>query len=181
MSDDFTPSGGPHASELGEPACLHALDRRAFLQRAALSAIAAVVASGLTPSLAVAEHVASLTPRRAAGAERTYDIPARDGVYVDAPSELAIARVGGTLFAFSLACPHRGATLQWRAGESRFYCPKHKARFQSDGAHASGRATSDLDRYALRRVGNQVQVMLDRALTAKADRTAWDAAVLTLA
>jgi nitrite reductase/ring-hydroxylating ferredoxin subunit len=177
MSDTIQPTT---AADVGEHACLHTLDRRAFLQRAALSTVAALIAGGLVPSLAMAEDVAPLSPRVASAAARSYDIPAQDGVYVDAASELAIARVNGKLLAFSLACPHRGATLQWRAGEGRFDCPKHKARFLTDGAHASGRATSDLDRFALQRVGHQVRVMLDRPLSAKADPVAWDAAVLVL-
>ncbi len=172
--DDLTvePNHGP---------CLHALDRRAFLQRAALGAVAALIAGGFAPSTALAEQVAELTPLRRVGAARTYDMPTQDGVFVDTASELAIVRSGGRLFAFSLACPHRGATLQWKAGEQRFYCPKHKARFSTDGAHVSGRATSDLDRFALRRVGSQVSVALDQPLSAKSDSAAWAAAVLVIA
>jgi cytochrome b6-f complex iron-sulfur subunit len=160
--------------------CLHTLDRRAFLQRAALGTVAALLAGGFAPSAALAEHVEALTPLRSAGGARTYDIPGHDGVFVDAGSELALARSGGRLFAFSLACPHRGATLQWKEGEQRFFCPKHKARFTADGAHASGRATADLDRFALHRAGGQVVVELDQPLGERSEPAAWAAAVLVL-
>ncbi len=160
--------------------CIHQLDRRTFLQRAALGAVAALVAEGFAPSFALAEHVAQLTPIGAVGTARTYDIPAQDGVFVDVAGEVALARSGGRLFAFSLACPHRGATLQWKTGEQRFFCPKHKARFTTDGAHASGRATADLDRFALQRAGAQVIVALDQPLEAKSDPAAWAVAVLVL-
>jgi cytochrome b6-f complex iron-sulfur subunit len=156
------------------------LDRRAFLRQTALTVAAALVAGGLAPSEAFASQVRSITATSAAGRERTYEIPATDGVSVDTANDVVLARSGGLLHAFSLACPHRGATLQWKAGEQHLYCPKHKARFGTDGAHVSGRATRDLDRFALRRNGNAVVVLLDQKLSANADAAAWKAAALAI-
>ncbi len=169
-----------HAPATSLASCEHRVDRRAFLQRAALSAAAALVASGFAQSVALAQHVSQLAPSLSAGSRRTYDIPSQDGVFVDVPNELALTRSDGRLFAFSLACPHRGATLQWKVGEQRFFCPKHKARFTTDGAHASGRATADLDRFVLQRSGAQVVVDLGQPLESKTTPVAWAAAVLVI-
>ncbi len=160
--------------------CARVLDRRAFLQQTALAVAAALVAAGVRPSEAFAQQVGWMTPVEAVGGERTYEIPPEDGVALDGGSEVALARWQGHLFAFSLACPHRGATLQWKASEGQFYCPKHKARFTPDGTHASGRATRALDRFALRRVGDRVVIQTGAPLEATKHAAAWQAAVLTV-
>lgn len=173
-------TGESQLANRGPVSCMHTLDRRAFLERAALGVLAALVAGGLAPTVAMAEHVGEVTPLRSAGNARTYAIPAQDGVFIDTANDLALVRSNGRIYAFSISCPHRGAALQWNAGERRFYCPKHKARFTPDGAHASGRATADLDRYALQRSGAQVIVALDQPLEAKSAPAAWAAAVVVI-
>jgi nitrite reductase/ring-hydroxylating ferredoxin subunit len=164
----------PHAG------CAAHVDRRAFLRQSATAVAASLVAIGLSPTAGFAEAVHELVAEGAVGVERSYVLPARDGVWVDAGSSLALARVGAVVFAFSLECPHRGRQLEWLPGEQRFYCPKHKARFTANGAHASGRRTTDLDRFAIRVAQGRVIVTLDQPLSADTDKAAWDAAVLVL-
>jgi nitrite reductase/ring-hydroxylating ferredoxin subunit len=161
-------------------ACPHRLDRRAFLRDSALAVVAALAVTGFTPGDAFAKTVSLITPLSATARERTYGIPTADGVSVDEAQRLALVRFRGRMYAFSVECPHKGRMLEWRADEGRFFCPKHKARFGEDGVHVSGRRTSDLDRYALRRDGTSVTVSLDRVLEQATDAKAWAAAVVSI-
>ena len=90
-------------------------------------------------------------------------------------------RWAGRVYAFSLACPHRGARLEWHAAERRVFCPEHEARFRPDGAHDSGRRTRALDRHDLRREGNRLIVQLDARRRADQDAAAWEAATVVVA
>jgi nitrite reductase/ring-hydroxylating ferredoxin subunit len=121
-----------------------------------------------------------LRPLGTSGNVRSYAIPASDTILVDEANDLILARWDNRLYAFSLKCPHRGARLEWRAGEKRIFCPKHKARFVVSGVHDSGRQSRDLDRYAITRNGGMATVDLAAVLRADQDAVAWRAAVLAL-
>ncbi|MBX6363392.1 MAG: Rieske (2Fe-2S) protein [Gemmatimonadetes bacterium] len=160
--------------------CPLAVDRRTFVRHAALAAVASLAAAGAAPAAALAERVGTLTPGRAQGATRSYPIPATDGVAIDAENQVILARWQGRVYAFSLRCPHRGQRLEWHRDETRIFCPKHKARFHPDGAHASGRSTRPLDRYALSRRGETIVVDFGTLFRADEDPAGWAAAVVTL-
>ena len=164
--------------------CPLRLDRRSFLRDAALAAAATLVAAGAigaSPAEALAERVRAIAPRRAAGRMLSYAIPPADGVSIDSGNDVILARWQGRVYAFSLRCPHRGTRLQWRPDEGRIFCPKHKARFRTDGAHDSGRNTRALDRYAVSRQGGTIAVGLDTLYRVDTDPAAWNAAVVQLA
>lgn len=161
--------------------CPIVVDRRAFLRNAALTAAAALVGLGAARSAAFASTVRTISPDDRRGTERSYRIPTAESVYVDSGSEVILARWQNRLYAFSLACPHRGATLEWRPGESRVFCPRHKARFRTDGAHDSGRASRDLDRFDIHRIGDSVVVNLAALRRADTDAAAWAAASVYVA
>ena len=157
--------------------------RRDFLRDAALAAAGALVALGAAPEAARAMLVREVTLLQAdvaAGATRTYPIPAADGAAVDLEGEVILVRWEGRAYAFALACPHRGTRLEWHPAECRVFCPKHKARFRPDGAHDSGRKTRALDRYDLRREGDRVVVQLDVVYRVDENPAAWEGAVLQL-
>jgi nitrite reductase/ring-hydroxylating ferredoxin subunit len=132
------------------------------------------------PAAAVAESVVEIAPLRVRGLLRTYAVPAVDSVSVDVDNEVILARWRGSVYAFSLRCPHRGSRLEWRVGEGRVFCPKHEARFLPDGTHDSGRRSRDLDRYDVRRSGASIVVDLDALRRADRDPDAWRAAVIKL-
>lgn len=181
MRNDLTrPLTGPESvpPETASHSCARRLDRRAFLRDTALAVAAALATTALAPGEAFAETVSAMTPLAAVGRSRTYPIPAADGVQVDLADSVVLARWQGVLYAFSLECPHRGASLRWNAGEQRFFCPKHKARFTPNGAHASGRQTRALDRFALKRSAGNVVIALDQVLEEQAHAAAWAAAPL---
>lgn len=155
--------------------------RRAFLRDIGLAVAAAVAVTAIgSPAAALAQSVTETSPLSSVGRRRLYEIPKSDAVTVDSTNDVIIARWENRLYAFSLKCPHRGTRLEWRASEQRMFCPKHKARFRPDGAHDSGRASRDLDRYAATREGNSVAVDLDVIWRADQDLSAWRAAVILL-
>jgi nitrite reductase/ring-hydroxylating ferredoxin subunit len=170
------------ASEADEPCgeCPIATNRRRFLRDTGLAVVAALVASGLRPGLALARAVSEIRPVRSRGDLRSYVIGATDAVMIDTDNDVIVARSRGKVYAFSLRCPHKGARLVWHEEESRIYCPKHKARFFADGEHASGRRSRNLDRYALRREGHEVVVDTGTLYREDAHTAAWHAAAIAI-
>ena len=107
-------------------------------------------------------------------------MPAADGVQIDKPNEVILARSGKSVFAFALACPHQNTALRWDAGANHFQCPKHKSRYRPDGTFIEGRATRGMDRYAVRLVGSAVDVDVDKLYQENTDLAQWQQAVVTL-
>lgn len=161
--------------------CPVANSRRAFLRHIGGVAAAALGAATLGKStLAFAESITEIEPLRVSARERSYALPRSDGAFVDVNNDVILARRNSRVYAFSTKCPHKGAQLEWLAGEQRVFCPKHKARFLADGAHVSGRGNRDLDRYGLRRQGETVVVDLSKAYRQDTDRSAWGSAFIAL-
>jgi len=177
MSGERMPTSAPEH----DPSCAKcslAMDRRTFLRGAAFAAAATLAALGVAPGAAFAANVRAISPSSGAGGQRAYRLPTADGVAVDSVNDVIIARWQGRVYAFSLRCPHRGTRLEWHAGETRIFCPKHKARFRPDGSHDSGRSTRNLDRYEVQRRGEELVVMLDALRRADEDPTGWSAAIV---
>ena len=169
----------PGAPDDGCTGCtLH--DRRDFLFDALRAGAAALAAIGLAPVAAEAMPLRWISALAARGAERTYPVPATDGVQIDKANEVILARSGKSVFAFALACPHQNTVLRWDAGANRFQCPKHKSRYRPDGTFIEGRATRGMDRYAVRLVGGSVAVDVDKLYQEDTDLAQWQQAVVTL-
>ncbi|HEX6050997.1 MAG TPA: Rieske (2Fe-2S) protein [Gemmatimonadaceae bacterium] len=158
--------------------CPLTVDRRTFLRGAALAAVGALAAGVAMP--AVAQAVQTIRPLRRTGVERIYAIPGANGVSIDDANEVILVRWENKAYAFSTRCTHKGATLEWREDEGRVFCPKHKARFHPDGAHASGREARALDRYDITLRDGSLVVTLDALRRADADAEAWGAAFVQL-
>lgn len=161
--------------------CPLVVDRRRFLRDTGLAVLATLIAAGLRPVEAFAEAVGEIAPKRKIGESLAYAVPASNSVSVDAANDVIIARWDNRAYAFSLKCPHRGATLEWKSDESRIFCPKHKARFTPDGDHFSGRETTALDRYRISRDGTEIIVSLDALLKQNENPADWASAVVQLA
>jgi nitrite reductase/ring-hydroxylating ferredoxin subunit len=166
----------PRKSRAAKGSCFFFVDRRAFLRAAALGVLGALAGDAALPALAQA--IGTTTPTRSGKLELRYDLPVADGVSVDESNDVILVRWQGRAYAFSAKCPHRGGRLEWRAAEGRVYCPKHKARFRPDGAHDSGRASRDLDRYDIRREGTALVIRLDLLRRADSDPAGWAAAAV---
>jgi nitrite reductase/ring-hydroxylating ferredoxin subunit len=154
------------------------MGRRGFLRDVGLTVAAALIASGLEPHAALASLVTRIKPVRSKGALRTYAIPSSDAVMIDVDNDVIIARSKGKVYAFSRRCPHKGAGLVWHESESRIFCPKHKARFDMDGDHVSGRQSRNLDRYAIRLQGSEIVVDTDTVYRGDQNAREWQAAVI---
>ena len=159
--------------------CALADGRRAFL-RDALAAVAGFAGLGLAPRAALALPVGWLEALTARGQERSYPLPAADGVQIDRDTGIVLTRAGGAVYALSLTCPHQRTALRWQAADGRFQCPKHKSKYRPDGVFMSGRATRSMDRFGIRREGPTVVVTLDPLLREDKQREQWRAAAVTL-
>lgn len=149
-------------------------DRRSFL-RDGLMTVAALTTLGVT-----ADRLSALTLSYAtgtvAGATLRYPLPSADGATVDTANKVIVARLQGSVIAFSLTCPHKQTPLVWQPESSRFYCRKHKSTFRPDGAFIQGKAERNMDRYSVRIEGREIVV--DTATTIRSDTAAeaWAAA-----
>jgi Rieske Fe-S protein len=112
--------------------------------------------------------------------EKTYPIPAADGVNVDRGSHVMIVRYANHVYAFSMACPHEHAAVKWLKKDNRFQCTKHDSQYTPDGTYTSGHATRNLDRFPIRRDGASVVVDLDKVFQSDAHKAAWTAAAVNL-
>ena len=153
--------------------------RRDFLLDA-LRAGAVVLASLGLSATADAMPTRFVTSLSADKADKSYAIPAADGVQIDKENEVILSRVGKHVFAFLLACPHQNTALRWEGGDNRFQCPKHKSRYTPEGVFIEGRATRSMDRYAVRLVGSTILVDIDKVIQEDMDKAAWQQAMVTL-
>jgi nitrite reductase/ring-hydroxylating ferredoxin subunit len=101
-------------------------------------------------------------------------------VTIDREAQVILARYQNRLYAFALACPHENTVLRWRPGDMRFQCPRHESKYQPDGTFISARATRNMDRFAIRRAGDQIVVDLKAWFRSDQQRAQWDAAVIAV-
>lgn len=113
-----------------------------------------------------------------AGADKTYPIPAADGVSVDRAAQVILVRSGGHVFAFALSCPHQNAAVKWVPEHNQFECTKHDSHYTADGTHVSGRATRNLDRMPIRKEGTIVHVDTAHVFESDKDAAGWNAATV---
>ena len=152
--------------------------RREFLQTAGCFG-AAIALLGLTSSDAAALPVA-FTDGVQAGGERQYPIPPGDSVNVDRQAQLIVVRFNNHAYVFALSCPHQNNAVKWVAKDHRFQCTKHDSQYQPDGVYTAGRATRNLDRYAIRKAGDSLFVDLHRWFQSDKDPGGWAAATIAL-
>jgi Rieske Fe-S protein len=112
--------------------------------------------------------------------ERSYPIPAADGVTVDRDAQVILVREQQHVFAFNLSCPHQNAAVRWNAAGQRFQCSKHDSKYLPNGAYTSGRATRNMDRFPIRRAGGNVIVDTSGIIRSDQNPGGWTAAVVTV-
>jgi nitrite reductase/ring-hydroxylating ferredoxin subunit len=143
--------------------CADCLPRRAFLTQVSGSLVAGM-----------------LLPALAAASELRYPIPSADGATIDKKGQVIIVREQQDVFAFNLACPHENTALKWRDKDHRFQCPKHDSKYTPDGTFKDGRATRNMDRFALRREGGEIVVDVNRLYRSDQQPKEWTEAVVRL-
>jgi Rieske Fe-S protein len=161
-------------------ACAGADSRRDFLKQAAalVSGALAAVAGQAAPAAALT--VAPGQPLGTLGAELTYPVPPADGATVDRDNGVIIVRFQGKVFAFNLSCPHENAAVRWKPAVNRFECSRHDSRYDLSGAYTSGRATRNMDRFAVKRNGDVIVVDVSGLIKSDTEKAQWDAAAITL-
>ena len=148
-------------------ACTAADGRRDFLKRAT-----ALVSGALAVTLG--------RPLGASGADLTYPVPAADGATIDRDNGVIIVRSQGKVFAFNLSCPHENAAVRWKPAVNRFECSRHDSRYDPGGVYTSGRATRNMDRFAVKRSGDTVVVDVSRLIQSDTQKAQWESAAITL-
>jgi len=141
-------------------------DRRDFI-RTAVASVGGVMMFGTTAS--VGRALAVSTPPKTV----TYAIPAKDGVQIDKDNDVILVRSLGSVYAFSLSCPHQNTALRWNEKDEHFHCPKHHSEYATDGYFISGRATRGMDRYAIKKDGKNVVVDLSDLKKDSDDADGW--------
>jgi Rieske Fe-S protein len=154
------------------------VDRRDFLKEAGVAVAAGLIALGMSPDRAFAQPIEFVVANGGGREDKSWALPAKDGTQIDKQNEAMITRWQGKVFVFALSCPHQNTALKWYEKDNQFECPKHHSRFQPDGEYVkdSGRATRGLDRFAVRKDGNNVVANLDKLYQEDEDETAWKAA-----
>jgi nitrite reductase/ring-hydroxylating ferredoxin subunit len=162
--------------------CFLPTSRRRFLKESFLSVAGALVAVGMSKTAAFAMPLEFTDAVRASGNTRTYTVPITDGAMVDKGNEVIVVRWQDAIYAFALSCPHQNTALKWDERDHGFQCPKHHSKFQADGSYieGSGRATRNMDRFAIARDGAGVSVDLDRLYQEDTDNAQWAAAFVKL-
>ncbi len=153
--------------------------RRAFLRQAAVAIAGTMAAIGISEG-ADAMTVGFGDPGRAEGDELTYPLPAADGATIDRTNQVIIVRYQGNVYAFNLSCPHQNAAVRWKPADGRFECTRHDSKYRLDGVYLEGRATRNMDRFAIRRAGDSVVVDVSKMYSSDLQAGEWKAAEIKL-
>jgi len=152
--------------------CPLVTDRREFLRTASFAL--AALSLGL-PIRSISANVLSAIGGRKA---LSYPVPAVDGANIDRDNEVILVRYKNEVFAFNLGCPHQNVALRWNEDSMRFQCPKHHSQYQPGGEFITGRATRNMDRFAIRREAANIVVDPDTLYRNDEDEAEWNAAVV---
>ncbi len=153
--------------------------RRNFLGKSSSIVLAALIAAGARPEDAAAFPVYMVSASMEE-AECSYDLPPSDSVSIDSNNQVILVRHAGRVYAFALACPHENTALRWRPQDGRFQCPRHQSKYQPDGVFMSGRATRNMDRFAIRLEGQKVIVNLNKLYRSDRQQAEWQSAFIAV-
>jgi nitrite reductase/ring-hydroxylating ferredoxin subunit len=154
--------------------------RREFVARLISTATLALAGVGASPAELLGASVAAVDSERAGANQRAFPIPASDGVTIDRKSQAIIVRYRNKAYAFALSCPHENTALKWLQKDARFQCPKHGSRYQPDGTFMEGRATRNMDRFAVAKDNTTLVVNLGKWFQSDKDPAGWSAAFVQL-
>jgi nitrite reductase/ring-hydroxylating ferredoxin subunit len=176
MANDITPADDCTGD------CSVPASRRQFLRQSFTAVATALVAVGMPGSTAWALPLEFIEGARRSDETVSYAIPATDGAQIDKKNEVILVRWQGAVYAFDLSCPHQNTALKWDERDKAFACPKHHSKFKPDGNYIedSGRATRNMDRFAIARDGANVRVNVDQLFEADKDSAQWTAALVKL-
>jgi Rieske Fe-S protein len=154
--------------------------RREFLRQSAMLVAGVVAGLGASARTASAFPVAEGGPVAASGHELSYPVPAADGATIDRDNGVVVVRLAGRAYAFNLSCPHENAAVRWKAALSRFECSRHDSIYSPAGVYTSGRATRNMDRFAIRTSGATLVVDVSALIQSDQQKARWEAASVPL-
>jgi Rieske Fe-S protein len=154
-------------------------------RRRAIGQVSAAMVAAMAGVTLLAETAESLPLTETSGVpvgpdEHGYPLPASDGVTIDRDTQVIVVRFQQHAYAFNLACPHENTALRWKEASGRFQCPRHESQYRPDGTFVSGRATRNMDRFAIRRAGPGLVVDLNRMFRSDQQPQDWAAATVAL-
>ena len=153
--------------------------RRSFITHMSGAMLAALV--GVEAVSADARYeVIEISGVDVAPSQKSYPVPAADGVTIDKSAQTILVRYQGKVIAFNLACPHENTALRWKQGSGKFECPKHNSRYTPDGKFIDGRATRNMDRLHVTRDGNNLTVDLSKIIKSDEQPAEWAAAAIAV-
>jgi Rieske Fe-S protein len=164
-------------SDSGNKCLAECSDRREFL-RAGGCFVIGLAALGLPLPLA-GLPIGEITGSGGAN-EKRYPVPAGDSVNIDRQASVVLVRFQNNIYAFSLACPHEHAAIKWLQKDRRFQCSKHDSKYTPDGTYTSGRATRNLDRFAVRKEDPSVVVDLQHWFESDRNPSGWSSAFVSV-
>ena len=160
--------------------CFIPVDRRRFLRDSFLSVAGALVAVGMRKADAFAMPMAFTEARYSTDSVHTYSLPLADGAQIDKANGVILVRWQGAVYAFDLSCPHQNTALKWEEGDHTFNCRKHHSQFKPNGEYiaGSGRATRNMDRFAVEKDGSSIRVDVDKLYREDEHSEQWVAALV---
>jgi Rieske Fe-S protein len=156
--------------------CLPATSRRRALGQMSAALVAGMAGVELWPETAAAIPVLEGGGTQSGPSEYSYPLPAADSTTIDRNAQLIVVRFQQRVYVFNLACPHENTALRWKPRDGRFQCPRHESQYQPDGTFVSGRATRNMDRFAVARAGDAVHVDLNQLFRSDQQAAEWAAA-----
>jgi len=160
--------------------CCPLESRRDFVRQTSqtIAALAAALGLGSAEARAMSWRLVSTVLSR--DEEHVYPIPTTDGAMIDKQNQVIVVRWEAKAYGFNLSCPHQNTALHWEPEDRQFQCPKHHSHYQPDGVFISGRATRGMDRFGVRRDGDNIVVDVDRYYRQDENTAEWAAALLSL-
>ena len=160
--------------------CFISVDRRRFLRDSFLSVAGALVAVGMRKTDAFAMPMAFTEATLSNGSLHSYSLPLADGAQIDKANGVILVRWQGAVYAFDLSCPHQNTALKWEEGDHTFNCRKHHSQFKPNGEYIaeSGRATRNMDRFAIVKDGASIRVDVDKLYREDEHSEQWIAALV---
>jgi len=160
--------------------CFIPVDRRRFLRDSFLSVAGALIAVGMRKADAFAMPMAFTEARSSTDSIHTYPLPLADGAQIDKTNGVILVRWEGAVYAFDLSCPHQNTALKWDEHDHSFTCRKHHSQFKPNGEYIaeSGRATRNMDRFAIVKDGASIRVDVDKLYREDEHSEQWIAALV---
>jgi cytochrome b6-f complex iron-sulfur subunit len=133
------------------------MDRKEFLSLVGVSAGGVLLASCLGGC--AKENAVPLNINFTLDLNESANAPLRaNGGFVARQGVIVARTNAGDFIAVAAACTHQGTTVQYQAGNSRFFCPNHGSTFTESGQVINGPANRPLQRFNTELIGDILRI-----------------------